>query len=116
MTGTSSMVASALITTFFSPRSLPCSRKQIALARSRDEGSWCHPIVPAHRCDDLCLPNQGAPVGNGGLPAAANRSLSPRRLARAIRIALAVPVLTVPGSLAGPRDLLVPARTTLPAS
>jgi hypothetical protein len=57
-----------------------------------------------------------APVGNGGLPATANRFLSPRRLAGAIRIALAVPVLTVPGSLSDPRDLLVPARTTLAAS
>ena len=110
MTGTSSMVAGTVIAT-----SVP-SRKQITLARCRDEGSWCHPITSSHRCDDLSLPNQGAPVGNGGLPAAANRCLSPRRLAGAIRLALAVPALTVSGSLPGPRDLLVPARTTLAAS
>src|SRR5687767_3830935 len=79
-------------------------------------GPWCHPIASPHHCGDLSLPYQGAPVGNGGLPAAANRFLSPRRLARAIRFALAVPVLTVSGSLPGPRDLLVLARTTLAAS
>ena len=79
MTGTSSMVFGAVTATFALPsvadRDLPLPpRKQIALARSRDEGSWCHPIVPPHRCGDLSLPHQGAPVGNGGLPAAANRS------------------------------------------
>jgi len=47
MTGTSSMVLDAVIATF-----VP-SWKQITLARSRDEGSWCHPIVPTHRCADL---------------------------------------------------------------
>src|SRR5688572_14796659 len=35
----------------------------------RDEGSWCHPTLAAHRCAALCLRQHGAPLGNGGLPA-----------------------------------------------
>src|SRR5205814_7170345 len=38
------------------------------LARSRDEGSWCHPISARHCWRTLCLRGHGAPFGNGGLP------------------------------------------------
>jgi hypothetical protein len=54
MTGTSRVAFGAVTATF-----VP-SGKQIALARSRDEGSWCHPIAPPHLCGDLSLPYQGA--------------------------------------------------------
>src|SRR5438445_2082678 len=38
------------------------------LARSRDEGSWCHPILARHRWRTLSLRSHGAPFANGGLP------------------------------------------------
>src|SRR5437773_1385017 len=38
------------------------------LARSRDEGSWCHPILARHCWRTLSLRGHGAPLGNGRPP------------------------------------------------
>src|SRR5216684_7898918 len=45
------------------------------LARSRDEGSWCHPILARHRWRTLSLRGHGAPFDNGGLPDIPRKSL-----------------------------------------
>ena len=66
------------------------------LARSRDEGSWCHPISVRHRWRTLCLRGHGAPFGNGGLPGIPRKRSSGCRLAGSIRAASAVRAFTSP--------------------
>src|SRR6202158_4713737 len=105
MTGTSSMVAGAVITTFTlpsvafgalplppktnSPR--PISGRGLVVPPDRAVASLRRPqpLLSASEAPGLArafrTPTHSAPVGNGGLPAAASRFLSPRRLARAIR-------------------------------
>src|SRR5438128_226628 len=64
-TGTSSRTAFFVVTTVVI--CLPPAKTK-TLARSRDEGSWCHPILARHRWRTLSLRSHGAPFANGGLP------------------------------------------------
>src|SRR5207245_4083717 len=70
-------------------------RKTKTLARSRDEGSWCHPISARHHWRTLSLRGHGAPLDNGGPPGAPKRA-SGRRLAGPIRAVSAARVSTSP--------------------
>src|SRR6266850_8343795 len=61
MTGTSRVAFGAVIATF-----VPSLRKQIALARPRDEGSWCHPICRRIAATASASPTRERPLITAG--------------------------------------------------
>src|SRR5213078_2665787 len=82
------------------------------LARSRDEGSWCHPILARHRWRTLCLRGHGAPELTVGFRASLENALQDA-VSRDPFAPLPPPGLTpLAGSLSVFRSLVAPARAT----
>src|SRR5207245_8156808 len=82
------------------------------LARSRDEGSWCHPILARHRWRTLSLRGHGAPSVTVGFRASLGNALQDA-VSRDPFAPLPPPGLTPrPGSLSVFRGLIAPARAT----
>src|SRR5438876_938383 len=82
------------------------------LARSRDEGSWCHPILARHRWRTLCLRGHGAPELTVGFRASLGNALQDA-VSRDPFAPLPPPGLTpLAGSLSVFRGLIAPARAT----
>src|SRR2546430_549358 len=82
------------------------------LARSRDEGSWCHPILARHRWRTLSLRGHGAPSVTVGFRASLGNALQDA-VSRDPFAPLPPPGLTpLAGSLSVFRSLIAPARAT----